>query len=189
LTNVGAGHACSSPGQTGLAKPTLLRLKRQTRDPSTAESLRMTGRGGLDDRSCGRDDRSWRLQDSSARAAAGREKCASRKRGAYCEGKIGYEVRLENVGAAAGFHGGFHEGVVLDAGEEDNFRGGANFLEATSRLKAVHDRHHDVEDEDVGLQAQGGFNCLLPVQRGADYLKLEFQKAGDGAENLFTVIG
>jgi hypothetical protein len=122
------------------------------------------------------------------RAAAGREKGAPRKRGVDGEGEIGYEVGLENIAAAAGFHGRFHESVVLDAGEEDNFRRGANALEATSRLEAVHDRHHDVEDENVGLQAQGGFNCLLPVQRGADYLKLEFQKAGDGAENLFTVI-
>ena len=149
----------------------------------------MTGRGGEDDRSCGQDDRSWRLQDSSARAAAGREKCAARERGADCEGKIGYEVGLENIAAAARFHGGFHEGVVLDAGEEDNFRECANSFEATGRLKAVHYGHHNVEDENVGLQAQGGFNCLLPVQRGADYLKLEFQKAGNGAENLFTVIG
>ena len=113
----------------------------------------------------------------------------SRQRSADCTRKVGYKVRLENVAAATRFHRGFHKSMVFKTSEEHDFRRRADFLEAASRLKTVHYRHHDVEDENVRLQPQGRFNCLLPVQRGADYFKLEFEKSGDGAEDLFTVIG
>jgi hypothetical protein len=105
------------------------------------------------------------------------------------ERKVGYELRFENEGASAGFDCIFHESGIFEASEEDDFRRRAEFLQAAGSLKAVHDRHHDVEHENVGLQTQRRLDCLLAVKYGANYLELGIQKPGNCAEDLLTVIG
>ena len=91
------------------------------------------------------------LQLSSGRTSSGGEEGMSCQRGADCKRKVGHKVRLENVAAATRFHRGFHKSMVFKAREEHDFRRRADFLEAASRLKTVHYRHHNVEDENVRL--------------------------------------
>ena len=103
--------------------------------------------------------------------------------------KIGYKLRFENEANASVYDCHFHQSRILDARQENDFRRRAEFFQAASSLEAVHHRHHNVEHENVGLQPQCRFNCVLSVQHEADYFELDFQKPGNHAEDRLTVIG
>ncbi len=106
-----------------------------------------------------------------------------------CERKVSQKLRLKDVTIAARFHCCFHYCVIFEASQKYDFRRCTDSFQAAGSLKAVHHGHHYVEDQYVGLEAQRGFNGLLPVQHGADHLKLDIQEPEDGPEDLLTVIG
>jgi hypothetical protein len=106
-----------------------------------------------------------------------------------CQRKVSHELRLKDIAIAAGFHCRFHDSRIFKASQKYDFRRCADFFQAAGSLKAVHHGHHYVEDKYVWPEAQRSFNGLLPVQHGADHLKLDIQEPGDGPEDWLTVIG
>ena len=83
--------------------------------------------------------------------------------------------RLEDVIARVILQRDLRGGEVLIGAQEDERHVGHGFINAAAERRAVHDRHDDVADDEIGRALDGQIVALLPVggrgdQRAADFL-------------------
>jgi hypothetical protein len=103
--------------------------------------------------------------------------------------QVGADVALDHVGERAGGAGGLDKRRVVVHGQEDNPRRTWRFREVRRHGEAAHDRHRDVEDDDIWLQHHGGIQGGLAVAHRPDHVEFLGDDSDDAFEHRRMVIG
>jgi hypothetical protein len=66
---------------------------------------------------------------------------------------------------------------------------GAGRFQLPGCFQAIQDRHRDVDHQHVGLKPGCFVNQSLPIADGLDHIKLRFEEACGGFQEILVVIG